>query len=92
MNVTKKRYLRIQTSPSMASPLVSIVAASDANQAEWVICLKAGARTPFIDNVEATCSVCTSPIIHRPDVPAKPPKICIDCARVLATTDGGTVQ
>ena len=44
--------------------------------AAFVVC---GPISYYPDDVHTLCSACGSPIVHRPYVPAKPPKICIPC-------------
>lgn len=59
---------------------VSIVSDEEAEQADAVACMRKGAFSPFTDNLEAQCSACGETVIHRPHVPMKPPKICLECA------------
>lgn len=44
-----------------------------------VVCCPVGTKSPFTDNVEATCMACGTPVFHRPHVPAACLKICIAC-------------
>lgn len=41
----------------------------------------------FADNIRTTCHDCERAIVHRPYVPKKPVKLCLDCA--LDRTRGG---
>lgn len=67
---------------------VEIVSPAEAEQASYVVCMPLGSWTPFLDNLEARCAVCRQPIIHRPDAPRTPPKICVACAIILGATEG----
>ena len=37
-------------------------------------------RTYFTDDVYTRCAICEAAIFHRPHVPKKPKKVCINCA------------
>jgi hypothetical protein len=60
--------------------LVPIVSPDEAEEADAVVCASPDTPTPWRDNVHALCAWCQAPVIHRPHVPKKPPKICISCA------------
>lgn len=65
---------------------VTIVSDEEAEKVDYVVCMPADTLSPFRDNVRANCWACGKPIIHRPHVPKKPPKICVDCATLFAQT------
>lgn len=67
---------------------VTVVSPAQAERAEFVICLRLGEWTPFLDNIETDCAICHQRIVHRLDAPRRPAKICLDCASVLGQTAG----
>lgn len=58
---------------------VEVVTDQTANEADWVVCVRANSPTAFDDDEYGLCSVCQEVIRFRPSVPDKPPKICIVC-------------
>lgn len=68
----------------MSDPIIKIVSDEDAERADFVVCLRVGASSPFTDNETGTCTRCGHAIFFRPYVPQKPPKICMQCAVELA--------
>lgn len=44
-----------------------------------VVCNRVGTATPLKGNVFGQCHDCRHGIYHRPDVPAKAMKVCVDC-------------
>jgi hypothetical protein len=45
-----------------------------------VVCMPASSvDDTFPDNVHTVCALCGTPVVHRPYVPKKPPKICMPC-------------
>lgn len=66
-------------------PIISIVSDEEAEEAEFVVCLRA-AEDPkaFTDNEHGACAHCGEGIIYRPYMPKRPPKICLQCAGDLA--------
>ena len=67
----------------------TVVSEQEAEQADMVVCCRAGMFSPFADNVETTCASCSRPIFHRPSAPKRPMKVCIECAGEIA---GSTKQ
>lgn len=59
---------------------VKVVSDAEAEEAEFVICCTTGTPSLFTDNVETVCAFCGTGIFHRPHVPKKPRKVCIECA------------
>jgi hypothetical protein len=63
---------------------VQIVSDKSAEECDMVVCVrKKDNKSPFKDNVDANCAHCGEEITHRPHVPKKPPKICMECAVVM---------
>jgi hypothetical protein len=60
---------------------IQVVSDEEAEQADMVICLPDSGPRYFADDVRATCAICGIPIRHRPHVPKRPPKVCINCAQ-----------
>ena len=54
-----------------------------AETCDYYVCHPAG-ELPLADNKLAECSRCGITIMHRPDGPVTPPKICMNCAVLLA--------
>jgi hypothetical protein len=61
-------------------PLIKVVSDEEAEQADYVVCCPIGSPRYFDDDVETICSECGVGIFHRPHVPKRPRKICLDCA------------
>jgi hypothetical protein len=57
-----------------------IVSGDDADESDAVICVKLTSPLLMPDNLIDLCSECGEAIQHRPHIPKRPPKICIDCA------------
>lgn len=64
-------------------PKIQVVSDAEAEEADAVICMPIGATRYFDDDIETVCADCGQGIFHRPHVPKKPRKICIDCAAKL---------
>jgi hypothetical protein len=60
---------------------VDVVEDAEAEHCHFVMC---GPASFFPDDVHTLCAFCGAGIVHRPYVPAKPPKICIACAQSIA--------
>lgn len=60
------------------------ITAEEANSVDLVVCMPATSRPKFPDNHFGVCSQCGTAIQFRPDVPPKPPKVCLLCAYALA--------
>lgn len=50
--------------------------------ADFCVCLTAAAEPEEFkgSNIHTTCADCGQAIVHRPNVPVRPPKVCIYCA------------
>lgn len=64
--------------------LIPIVSDEEAEAADFVVCCTADMPSLFDDNVSTTCAECGTAIYHRPSIPKKPKKICIECALKLS--------
>lgn len=69
--------------------MIEVVSQAEAEEAEFVVCMKVGADTPFTDNLTGHCCACGEAVIFRPTSPVKPPRICLECA---AERMGATIQ
>ena len=60
---------------------MEMVSAEEAEQANAVVCVRAGEEAEHYkrDNVYTNCAWCGAAITHRPHVPAKPVKVCVEC-------------
>lgn len=65
--------------------LISVVDNAQADEADYVVCCRAGIPSPFKDNATGVCSHCGHAIFFRPHVPTKPAKICIECMAEMGT-------
>jgi hypothetical protein len=61
-------------------PPIKVVSQEEAEQSDMVICCPIGSPRYFDDDVETTCAECGTGIFHRPHVPKRPKKVCLDCA------------
>ena len=59
---------------------IKVVDDATAEAADYVLCMPDGQAEYFTDDVHTQCFFCLRPIHHRPHVPKRPKKICIDCA------------
>lgn len=76
--VTPLRKARVRgTTVKIGGREIRVVSRDEAEQATFVVC---GPISHFADDVHATCAGCRAPIVHRPHVPSKPPKVCLPCA------------
>lgn len=57
-----------------------VVTAEEAEQADFVVCVRAGRPSIFTDNQFGVCAHCQSQIYFRPSIPTRPVKICVECA------------
>lgn len=62
---------------------INVVSNEEAEEVDAVICNTADLWSPFRDNTPAICADCGAAIYHRPHVPKKPKKICVNCALVM---------
>lgn len=69
-----------------------VVSQEETEAADFVVCLRVGASSPFTDNVTDVCAHCGHAIFYRPYMPKKPPKICIECAVELGEANGKPVH
>jgi len=53
-----------------------IVTPEEAEQANFVVCIRKDDPTTFADNLEGTCAWCGAEVIFRPHAPVTPPRIC----------------
>ena len=61
-----------------------------AETVDMVLCIADEGPTYFPDDVHTTCADCGAPIRHRPHVPCRPKKVCLDCgSRSVAAAEGG---
>jgi hypothetical protein len=58
---------------------------AEAELADALICARLTSPLLLPDNLIDLCSKCGEAIQHRPHVPKRPPKICLECAAPLAT-------
>ena len=72
--------------------MIKVVSDEEANEADFVVCMRVGSPSPFRDNVEGVCSHCGHAIFFRPYMPPKPRKICVECAVDLAHASGSPIQ
>lgn len=72
-----------RTSVTLGGHTVEVVDAATAEQATFVVC---GTTSFFLDDVRTHCAFCHRGIVHRPNVPVRPVKICVPCAIAVANT------
>jgi hypothetical protein len=65
--------------------MIKVVSQQEAEEASLVVCMPDDGTRYFSDDVETTCAWCGRGIIHRPHVPAKPPKVCAPCVQASLT-------
>lgn len=65
---------------------VEIIDDDEAEQADAVACMRVEDMpvANFDDDVITVCAMCGVAIRHRPYMPKRPPKVCIQCAFTLA--------
>lgn len=56
-----------------------------------ICCLETEDPKAFNDNIRTKCCECKRTIIHRPEAPKRPKKICLPCVKLISQrfTDGG---
>ena len=59
---------------------IKVVSDEEAEQADMVVCCTNDSPSYFLDDVYTICADCGAGIHHRPHVPKRPKKVCIDCA------------
>lgn len=52
---------------------------SDGEEAEYLICVRLTQPLTLPDNLIDLCCKCGEAIQHRPHVPKRPKKVCMDC-------------
>ena len=60
-------------------PPVRMLSQEDIDAIGAVVCCPATWPSPFPDQAYGWCSKCQRAVQFRPDVPGKPPKICLPC-------------
>jgi hypothetical protein len=70
-------------------PKIQIVSDEEAEEADVVVCCTADMPSYFDDNVYTTCAECGVEIYHRPYMPKKPRKVCIECAIKMSDESKG---
>ena len=68
---------------------MTVVSDQQAEQAEMVVCMLEGFDSPFTDNLTGPCARCGRTVIFRPHVPKAPPKVCMECAILIAAPAAG---
>ena len=63
---------------------IKVVEGEEAEQVDFVVCMREGSPSPFTDNLTGVCAHCGHGIFFRPYMPKKPTKICVVCAIDLA--------
>lgn len=60
---------------------IQIVSDAEAEQCDFAVCALKSPQLEAMwpDNVEAVCCDCHRAIVHRPNAPKAPPKICAEC-------------
>lgn len=67
--------------------MIKVVSQEEAEQVGYVVCCRLGMPRHFTDDAYGRCSHCGHSIFFRPNVPSRPPKICIEC--FADTMNGG---
>jgi hypothetical protein len=70
-----------ETFTMMGGLRVKVADEAECEQATFVVCAPDAPElaASFPDNVHTRCAFCDAAVVHRPYVPKRPPKICIDC-------------
>jgi hypothetical protein len=63
---------------------IEVVSDSEAEEADFHVCVPADSPSPFDDNLTGFCAHCGIKIIYRWHAPRTPPKICLECAAKMA--------
>ena len=72
------------------TPLAMAEGRLAAETVDMVLCIADEGPTYFPDDVHTTCADCGTLIRHRPHVPRRPKKVCLDCgSRPAAAAEGG---
>lgn len=59
---------------------MKVVSNEEAEEADFVVCVRSDQATPFTDNLHSPCSECGVSVQYRPHAPKKPKRICMECA------------
>jgi hypothetical protein len=59
---------------------IEFVSIEQAEEADVMVCMPWTSPLILPDNHRAKCGVCGHIVQHRPDVPKRPMKVCLDCA------------
>lgn len=69
----------------MKRPRIRVVSEAEAERSDYVVCVRlADDPGAFADNLQGQCCACGAAVIFRPYTPAKPARICVECAAQLA--------
>lgn len=59
---------------------IPIVTEAEAEESDYAVCCRqADDPGEFTDNLVGQCCACGEAVIFRPYMPARPPKICVQC-------------
>lgn len=75
---------RVGDTVEMHGVRATVVSKRDAEKADAVGCAPATIPLYYADNVTCPCAHCGVLLQHRPHMPMRPPKLCLDCLNVLA--------
>jgi hypothetical protein len=69
-------------------PAIPLVSADETELADFVVCARRSPAVALPGNVEAQCALCGAVIVHRPYMPKRPMKMCLECflAKELSLT------
>ena len=62
---------------------IKVVPDEEAEKSDYVVCMPASSPAYFDNDLFANCVRCGVRIRHRPHVPKRPPKICVDCFLIV---------
>jgi hypothetical protein len=63
---------------------VTIVSDDQAETADYVVCVSWSTPSIFSNDQRATCCACGVAVRHRPYIPKKPAKLCMECCLKMA--------
>jgi len=61
-------------------PRIVFVTTEEAEEADVMVCMPWTIPPILPDNQRAKCGVCGHIVQHRPNVPKRPMRVCVDCA------------
>jgi len=76
--MTKRKTVTVAGVP------MRVVSDNEAENADYVVCMLEGTKSPFTDNLVGLCCRCGRRVIFRWHAPRNPKKICIECAPQIA--------